>query len=132
MIVLCLVHLCMQCAFLLSTFYLHVTAIELKTTRLPLLIDPAKKKAFEQLCAQQDITPSQVVRRLIRDYLATHNVTYAPSGTDAPPAWDQPLLRAPDGCKAAMYWRYFSFSGLSSRTRSSSSSTSLIRASLLP
>lgn len=58
--------------------------MEQKTARLTLLIDPAKKKAFEQLCAHQDITPSQVVRRLIRDYLATHNVAYAPGDADAP------------------------------------------------
>jgi hypothetical protein len=56
--------------------------MELKTTRLTLLIDPNKKAAFEQLCAQQDLTPSQVVRRLIRDYLAYHGVTYQPSGVD--------------------------------------------------
>ena len=44
--------------------------MELKTARLTLLIDPHKKAAFERLCAQQDRTPSQVVRQLIRDYLA--------------------------------------------------------------
>jgi len=55
--------------------------MELKTARLTLLIDPAKKKAFESLCARQDVTPSQVVRRLIRDYLATHGEAYVPSGT---------------------------------------------------
>ncbi|MBL8371336.1 MAG: CopG family transcriptional regulator [Burkholderiaceae bacterium] len=54
--------------------------MELKTARLTVLIDPAKKKAFEGLCARQDVTPSQVVRRLIRDYLATHGETYVPSG----------------------------------------------------
>ena len=54
--------------------------MELKTARLTLLIDPAKKAAFEQLCARQDMTPSQVVRRLIREYLAQHGVTYVPSG----------------------------------------------------
>lgn len=54
--------------------------MELKTARLTLLIDPAKKAAFETLCAQQDLTPSQVVRQLIRDYLAAHGVTYVPSG----------------------------------------------------
>ena len=43
--------------------------MELKTARLTLLIDPAKKAAFERLCAEQDQTPSQVVRRLIRDYI---------------------------------------------------------------
>ena len=55
--------------------------MELKTARLTLLVDPAKKAAFERLCAQQDLTPSQVVRQLIREYLAQHGVTYVPSGT---------------------------------------------------
>jgi hypothetical protein len=55
-------------------------SMELKTARLTLLIDPNKKAAFERLCAQQDLTPSQVVRQLIRDYLAHHEVTYQPSG----------------------------------------------------
>jgi len=54
--------------------------MELKTARLTLLIDPAKKAAFERLCARQDVTPSQVVRRLIREYLAAHGVRYVPSG----------------------------------------------------
>lgn len=49
--------------------------MELKTTR-----DPAKKKAFEQLCPKQDVTPSQVVRRLIREYLEAHGVEWSPSG----------------------------------------------------
>jgi Ribbon-helix-helix protein len=55
--------------------------MELKTARLTLLVDPAKKAAFERLCAQQDLTPSQVVRQLIRDYLAQHGVSYQPSGS---------------------------------------------------
>jgi hypothetical protein len=50
--------------------------METKTARLTVLIDPAKKEAFETLCAAQDLTPSQVVRQLIRDYLAQHGVTY--------------------------------------------------------
>jgi hypothetical protein len=50
--------------------------VEKKTARLTLLIDPLKKQAFEQLCAAQDLTPSQVIRKLIRDYLAEHGVTY--------------------------------------------------------
>jgi len=45
-------------------------------------VDPAKKKAFEALCARQDVTPSQVVRRLIREYLAQHGVVFEPSGGD--------------------------------------------------
>ena len=42
---------------------------ENRTARLTLLIDPRKKAVFEQLCAEQDQTPSQVVRRLIREYI---------------------------------------------------------------
>lgn len=57
--------------------------MELKTARLTLLIDPAKKAAFEALCAAQDLTPSQVVRQLIRDYLAHHGVSFVPSGSAA-------------------------------------------------
>ena len=62
--------------------------MELKTARLTLLIDPNKKVAFERLCAQQDLTPSQVVRQLIRDYLAQHGVQYVGSGliaNESPP-----------------------------------------------
>ncbi len=66
--------------------------MELKTARLTLLVDPAKKAAFERLCAQQDLTPSQVVRQLIRDYLAQHGVSYVPSGT---PAAGKASRRAP-------------------------------------
>jgi Ribbon-helix-helix protein len=57
--------------------------MELKTARLTLLIDPNKKAAFERLCAQQDLTPSQVVRQLIRDYLAHHGAVYQASGAAA-------------------------------------------------
>jgi hypothetical protein len=45
--------------------------------RLTILIDPAKKKAFEELCASQDVTSSQVVRMLIRQYLEKHGVRVA-------------------------------------------------------
>jgi hypothetical protein len=51
--------------------------VESKTARLTVLIDPAKKAALEAFCAENDITPSQVVRQLIRDYLAANGVTYA-------------------------------------------------------
>jgi Ribbon-helix-helix protein len=60
--------------------------MELKTARLTLLIDPAKKEAFERLCSAQDLTPSQVVRQLIRAYLTQHGVRYVPSGKRAMPA----------------------------------------------
>jgi hypothetical protein len=51
-------------------------AMETKSARLTVLIDPVKKAAFEKLCAEQDLTPSQVVRQLIREYLEQHGVTY--------------------------------------------------------
>lgn len=50
--------------------------MEEKPARLTVLIDAEKKKAFEDLCAAQDITASQVVRQLIREYLAKHGVQY--------------------------------------------------------
>ncbi len=59
--------------------------MELKTARLTLLIDPNKKAAFERLCARQDRTPSQVVRQLIRDYLAAHDVDYSGAGLESGP-----------------------------------------------
>ena len=43
--------------------------IEERTARLTVLIDPRKKAVFEQLCAEDDVTPSQMVRRLIREYI---------------------------------------------------------------
>ena len=46
-----------------------VIALEERTARLTLLIDPRKKAIFERLCAQEDVTPSQVVRRLIRGFI---------------------------------------------------------------
>lgn len=52
--------------------------METKTARLTVLLDPAKKKAFETLCAAQDRTPSQVVRQMIRDYLKQHGVAWQP------------------------------------------------------
>jgi hypothetical protein len=44
-------------------------ALENRTARLTILIDPRKKVVFERLCAEEDTTPSQVVRRLIRSYI---------------------------------------------------------------
>lgn len=55
------------------------TEMESKTARLTVLIDPAKKAALEKLCAEQDITPSQVVRQLIRNHLSAHGVSYLSS-----------------------------------------------------
>jgi len=64
--------------------------MELKTARLTILIDPGKKQAFEELCRDQDMTPSQVVRRLIRDYM----------DREAPPA-PAPKRAAPRKAAAA-------------------------------
>ena len=44
-------------------------AQEQRTARMTVLIDPGKKAVFEYLCALEDVTPSQVVRRLIREYI---------------------------------------------------------------
>jgi hypothetical protein len=44
-------------------------ALERRTARLTILIDPRKKAVFERLCAEEDATPSQVVRRLLRAYI---------------------------------------------------------------
>jgi antitoxin component of RelBE/YafQ-DinJ toxin-antitoxin module len=43
--------------------------MENRTARLTILIDPVKKQIFEEVCTLLDLTPSQVVRRLIRDYI---------------------------------------------------------------
>ncbi|PKO91590.1 MAG: CopG family transcriptional regulator [Betaproteobacteria bacterium HGW-Betaproteobacteria-1] len=43
--------------------------MENRTARLTLLIDPTKKQIFEEVCARRDLTPSQVVRQMIRDYV---------------------------------------------------------------
>ena len=45
--------------------------MEDRTARLTILIDPRKKAVFERLCAENDVTPSQVLRKLIRDYIET-------------------------------------------------------------
>ena len=36
------------------------------------MVDPRKKRIFEEICAAHDLTPSQVVRRLIRQYIIEH------------------------------------------------------------
>ena len=46
--------------------------MENRTARLTILIDPRKKKLFEEICARQDQNSSQVVRRLMRQYILDH------------------------------------------------------------
>lgn len=43
--------------------------MELKTARLTVLLDPTRKREFERVCRENDMTPSQVLRRLIREYM---------------------------------------------------------------
>ena len=43
--------------------------MENRTARLTLLIDPQKKAMFEKLCGLEDLTASQKVRQMIREYL---------------------------------------------------------------
>ena len=66
-----------------------MTPTEERTARLTVLIDPRKKAVFERICAAQDATPSQVVRRLIRGYIEEqlgHPWDAAGGASDAPRA----------------------------------------------
>lgn len=75
--------------------------MESKTARLTVLVDPEKKKAFDRLCARQDLTPSQVVRQLIRNYLAEHDVSYGPAAADGTaPAVGNPAIKTRTQSKA--------------------------------
>lgn len=63
--------------------------MENKTARLTVLIDPVKKTAFEKLCHTQDMTPSQVMRRLIREFMEQQPAAVpapGPGGRKAAPA----------------------------------------------
>lgn len=57
--------------------------IEERTARLTILLDPNKKKAFEDLCTRLDTTPSQALRQMIREFLAEHHVTWTSGNTGA-------------------------------------------------
>jgi antitoxin component of RelBE/YafQ-DinJ toxin-antitoxin module len=58
--------------------------MENRTARLTILIDPRKKKIFEEICAANDLTPSQVVRRLVRQYIIDN------AGSRELPDWLKP------------------------------------------
>lgn len=64
--------------------------MENRTARLTLLIDPEKKKLFEEVCTANDLTPSQVVRRLIRQYIIEN------AGGRELPEWLKPAVKLPD------------------------------------
>lgn len=74
----------------------HFLAPEDRTARLTILIDPRKKALFESLCAEEDATPSQVVRRLIRGYIEERTGRpWVPSaqGNPEPTARERPRRR---------------------------------------
>ena len=58
--------------------------MENRTARLTILIDPQKKQIFEEICAANDLTPSQVVRRLVRQYIIDN------AGNRVLPEWLKP------------------------------------------
>ena len=62
-------------------------ALEDRTARLTVLIDPRKKALLERLCAERDTTPSQVVRQMVRRYIEEQ--TGRPWSPDEPTA-DEP------------------------------------------
>ena len=68
----------------------HPYPMENKIARFTVLVDPRKKQLFEEICAAQDLTPSQVVRQLMREYIIQH------AGGRKLPAW---LLEAAGGGK---------------------------------
>jgi len=69
-----------------------LNAVEQRTARLTLLIDPRKKALLERLSAEQDTTVSQLIRKLIRDYIEER--TGRPWAPDAEP---EPEERPPTG-----------------------------------
>ena len=46
--------------------------MESRTARFTVLIDPRKKEVFERLCDLDDVTPSQLIRKFMRDYIESH------------------------------------------------------------
>ena len=62
--------------------------MENRTARLTILIDPQKKKIFEEILAEKDLTSSQVVRRLVRQYIIDN------AGNRELPAWLKPTGKA--------------------------------------
>ena len=63
--------------------------LEDRSARLTILIDPRKKALFERLCTEEDATPSQVVRRMIRQYILER------TGKPWAPSADEPPVTAP-------------------------------------
>lgn len=64
--------------------------MEKRTARLTILIDPEKKRLFEDICAANDLTPSQVVRKLVRQYVIDN------AGNRELPEWLKPASKSGD------------------------------------
>jgi len=64
--------------------------MEKRTARLTILIDPEKKRLFEEICATHDLTPSQVVRKLVRQYVIDN------AGNRELPEWLKPAAKTGD------------------------------------
>jgi hypothetical protein len=64
--------------------------MEKRTARLTILIDPEKKRLFEEICAAHDLTPSQVVRKLVRQYVIDN------AGNRELPEWLKPAAKTGD------------------------------------
>jgi len=77
----------------------RTVAREERTARLTILIDPRKKAVFENLCAAEDLTPSQIVRSLIRTYIEERlGQPWTPDSAEAstsPPATQRLAKRRP-------------------------------------
>ena len=43
--------------------------MEKRTARMTVLVDPKKKSTFETLCEREDVTASQKIRQLMREYI---------------------------------------------------------------
>jgi len=64
--------------------------MENRTARLTILIDPDKKRILEEICAANDLTPSQVVRKLVRQYIIDN------AGNRELPEWLKPAGKSVD------------------------------------
>jgi predicted transcriptional regulator len=51
--------------------------------RFTFLLDPELKQRFEELCAEQDITPSQLMRQMIKAHLSEQGAALPAQGKQA-------------------------------------------------
>jgi hypothetical protein len=77
-----------------------VVQLEERTARLTVLIDPRKKAVLERLCAEEDLTSSQVVRKLIRDYIEERLGRPWTPGDEGPVRAGEAVARGPSRRRA--------------------------------